>query len=127
MERSVKELDVLAVFDNRLRNPQMLPKAARDALGDRRLAIARGAVQEKPGAGVDRWAQQFHRLRLDHHVRKRLLEVAATHHFGANRLGVDRDHVVVQRHRRGANVRTSLRGGPGAVCAQVGERVIIIA
>jgi hypothetical protein len=42
----VVKLDDLPVFDDRLRDPHVLAEAARDPLGDRRLAVAGKAVEE---------------------------------------------------------------------------------
>lgn len=51
VKRSVVELNDLSVFDDGLRNPQVLAEASRDSLGDRRLAVTRKAVEKQPGKG----------------------------------------------------------------------------
>ena len=102
VERRVEQLDELAVFDERPRNPDVLAEAARDPLGDRRLAVARRAVQEQARARVDRRAQQVEHLRLDADAAERGRQLLAPRGFGPNRLRLDRHDVVVERHRHRA-------------------------
>ncbi len=103
----VEQLDDLAVLDHRLRDPDVLAEAHRDALGQGRFAVARRAVQEQARARVDGRPQALEQVGIDRDVGEGLGQLRAFRGFGANRLGLDRQHVVGQRHR--ARVRCSRR------------------
>ena len=56
---SVEELDDLTVFENRVRNPDLMTEALGNSLRDGRFSIAWLAVQEQACARVDRWSEAF--------------------------------------------------------------------
>ena len=64
----VVEADDLAVDADRAGNPDVLAERLRDALGDARLAVAGGAVEEQPAAGVDRRAEPGEHSRIDEQI-----------------------------------------------------------
>ena len=74
----------------------------------RRLAVAGRAVQEQAAPELIAGPEQLHRLGSTETSANALFELAAADDFGADRLGVDRDDVVVQRHRRRADVAAPL-------------------
>ena len=123
----VEELDDLAVFDQGLRNPDLLAEAHRDPLGQGRFAVARRAVEKQARAGIDRRAQAFEQLGVDRDVGKGLGQLAALGGLGPNRLGLHAEHVVAQRHRRGADVGAGVQVVLGPHAALFGQRVVVVA
>ena len=122
----VVELDDLAVFVERVRNPDLLAEAERDPLGQRRFAVARRAVEEHARAGVDRRAQALEEARIDGNAADGLGQFFRSGALGGDRLGVDGDDVVAQRHRRRADVAAGLHVGHGPGAALRGQAVIIV-
>ena len=126
MAGGVVQLDELAVFDERARNPDMLPKALGDSLGKRRLAVARRAVQEHARARVHRRAERIEQIGLDADPAERGRQLLAPRRLGTNRLRFDRHHVIVQRHRHRPHVRAGLHRRAGTRDALFRERIAII-
>ena len=124
--RGVIQLDQLAVFHQGLRDPDVLAEATGDPAGDRRLAVARRPVEEHAGAGIDGRAKAFEEALVDGNVGEGPLELLALGGLGPNRLGVDRKHVVDQRHGGGPDVGAGLHGGLGPFSSQFSERVAVV-
>jgi hypothetical protein len=94
-----------------------------DPLGQGRLAVARRAVEKHADPGVDRGAQAGEQAWMDRDVAKRLLELLPLGRLGRDGLGVDRGHVVAQRHRRRAEVGAGVIQNLGVFAPLDGQRV----
>src|SRR4051812_16987623 len=87
--RSVVQLDVLAILSESARNPDMLTEAMRDSLGERRLAVARRAIQKHARARIHGRPQLVEQFRFNADSFKGGRELFAPSGFGPNRLGLD--------------------------------------
>ena len=71
MVGSVIEFDDLAVFKNRVRNPDFVAKTLSNSLGQCGFTVARLAVEKQTGTRVDRRAEIFKQMLVDRDVLKR--------------------------------------------------------
>ena len=82
----VEEADDFAVDADGPRNPDDLPEGPRHPLGDARLAVAGGAVQEQAAAGVDRRAEPAEHPRVDQQIVEGALQIVGRRMLVGERL-----------------------------------------
>ena len=102
------------------------PKQQRDPLGQRRFAVARRAVEEHAGAGIDRRPRLSNRFGIDRNIADGRGELFRAGGLGGDRLGLDRDHVVHQRHGRRTDVGAGLQEAPSPAPGPRGQAVVIV-
>ena len=107
-------------------DPDGRAEAAGDPLGDAGLAVAGIAVEEHAAARVDGRAEQAEHLLGDQQVGEGPAQVGFLGVLGRDRLGGDRLEIVVERHRRRADVGALLEVDLGPRPAGVGQRIDII-
>ena len=97
--RRIKQNDDFLSFDDRIRNPNLLPETLSQAAGDSRFPIPRRAIQKKPAGRVDCRANHVEEFFGHRYVEKCIVQFLAADRLITDCLRLDGNDIIVQRDR----------------------------
>ena len=116
----------VAVFDQRVGDPDVLAEASGNPLRECRLAVARGSVEEQAGTRVDRGTKELEQFRFNGNVLEGQFELFASRGFGADRLCFGRDDIVTQNDWGWPHIGARIGVILGAVATFVGQCIAVV-
>jgi hypothetical protein len=119
--QGVVDLDDLPVHLQAVGDVGLAAEHGGDGLGQRGLAVARRPVEEERARRVHRRAQLLHDVHVHHQVRQRDLQVLLGDDRVLGGLAGDERVVLLDGHRRGADVGGALERVAGVLAALLGE------